>query len=287
MIIDAHQHFWRYHPVRDAWITEDMAVLKRDFLPDELAIELQANGLDGSVAVQADQSEAETLFLLELARRHEFIVGVVGWIDFLSPRLPERLEFFSQFDKLCGFRHIAQAEPDDGFLAHADFVRGVAHLRGSRFTYDILIYPQQFPAALELVARLPELRFVLDHLAKPEVKSKRISSWAKQIREIARNANVYCKLSGLVTEADWRHWRPDDLKPYVEVVCEAFGPERLMFGSDWPVCLLAGSYSQVKQTISDHLETYSAADREKIFGANAATFYGLKRSGSVAAPSTS
>lgn len=283
MKIDSHQHFWRYDPVRDSWITEKMGILKHDYLPEELALELRANEIAGSIAVQADQSEAETLFLLELARRYDFIVGVVGWIDFLSPQLPERVQYFSQFEKLCGFRHIAQAEPDDRFLVRPDFVQGVARLRGSRFTYDILIYPRQLPAARELVSRLPDQRFVLDHLAKPEIRSKRISPWAEQIRELAQNPNVYCKLSGLVTEADWHNRGRDDLKPYLDVACEAFGPDRLMFGSDWPVCLLAASYSQLKQIVSDYLQGYSAADREKIFGNNAAKFYGLKRSSSLAA----
>jgi L-fucono-1,5-lactonase len=287
MKIDAHQHFWKFDPIRDAWITDEMGILKRDFLPNELAVELRANEIDGSVAVQADQSEAETLFLLDLAGRHDFIMGVVGWVDFLSPQLPERLEYFSQFEKLCGFRHIAQAEPDDRFLARSDFVNGVAQVRGSRFTYDILIYPKQLPAALELVSRLPDQRFVLDHLAKPEIRSKRISPWAEQIRELAQNPNVYCKLSGLVTEADWHNRGRDDLKPYLDLACEAFGPDRLMFGSDWPVCLLAASYWLWKQNIADYCrERFSTADREKIFGETAAKFYGLKQSSSLAAQNT-
>jgi L-fuconolactonase len=276
MKIDSHQHFWRYDAVRDAWITGSMAALKRDFLPEHLAVELTANGIDACVAVQADPSENETKFLLDLAEKNSRIAGVVGWVDLLSPRVGERLEHFSHFSKLRGFRHIAQAEPDDGFLARESFVKGVAQLRAFGFTYDILIYPRQLPAAIELVARVLEQQFVVDHCAKPEVKTRRLSPWAEQMREIAQNKDVFCKVSGLVTEADWKHWKADDFKPYLDVVFEAFGPERLMFGSDWPVCLLAATYRQVEQLIEDYVKGFSLADKEKIFGGNAARFYRLK-----------
>jgi L-fuconolactonase len=276
MQIDSHQHFWRYDAVRDAWINESMAVLKRDFLPEHLAVELAANGIDASIAVQADQSENETMFLLDLAEKSKRIAGVVGWVDLLSPRVGERLQHFSHFPKLRGFRHVAQAEPDDRFLAQENFVKGVAQFRPFGFTYDILVYPKQLPAAIELVARLPEQRFVVDHLAKPEIKSKNTAPWAAQMREIAQNKNVFCKVSGLITEADWKHWKADDFKPCLDLVFDAFGPERLMFGSDWPVCLVAGTYRQVKQFIEDYVKGYSQPDKERIFGGNAARFYGLK-----------
>jgi L-fuconolactonase len=276
MKIDAHQHFWRYDAVRDAWITESMAALKRDFVPDNLSVELKANGMDGSIAVQADQSENETKFLLDLAEKNSRIAGVVGWVDLLSPRVGERLEYFSRFSKLRGFRHIAQAEPDDRFLVREDFVKGVSQLRRFGFTYDILIYPRQLPAAIDLVAALPEQNFVIDHGAKPEVESGKISPWAAHIREIAQNKNVFCKVSGLVTEADWKHWKARDFKPYLDVVFDAFGAERLMFGSDWPVCLLAGTYRQVMQLIEDYAKGFSLADKDRIFGGNAARFYRLK-----------
>jgi L-fuconolactonase len=275
MKIDSHQHFWRYDAVRDAWITDSMAALKRDFLPEGLAVELTANGVDASVAVQADPSENETKFLLDLAEGNGRIAGVVGWVDLLSPRVEERLEYFSHFSKLRGFRHIAQSEPDDRFLARKSFVKGVAQLRAFGFTYDILIYPRQLPAAIDLVARVPEQQFVIDHCAKPEIKAGRLSPWAEQMREIAKNKSVFCKVSGLVTEADWKHWKADDFKPYLDVVFEAFGPERLMFASDWPVCLLAATYHQVKQLIEDYVKGFSPADKEKIFGSNAARSYRL------------
>ena len=276
MNIDSHQHFWRYDAVRDAWITEAMAVLQRDFLPEHLVTELTANAMDASVAVQADQSETETMLLLDFAKKNERTAGVVGWVDLRSPNLAERLEYFSRFPQLRGFRHIAQAEPDDRFLVREDFVRGVAQLRTFGFTYDILVYPKQLPAAIELVARLPEQRFVIDHLAKPEIKAGKTEPWATYMRKIAQHQNVFCKVSGLVTEGDWKHWKPDDFRPYLDVLFDAFGPNRLMFGSDWPVCLLAGTYRHVKQLVETYVKDFSQADREKIFGGNAALFYGLK-----------
>jgi len=276
MKIDSHQHFWRYDAVRDAWITDAMAVLKRDFVPDNLTVELKANGVEASIAVQADPSENETKFLLDLAEKNSCVAGVVGWVDLLSPRVGERLEYFSHSSKLRGFRHIAQAEPDDRFLVREDFVKGVSQLRRFGFTYDILIYPRQLPAAIELVTRLPEQNFVIDHCGKPDVKSGKILPWATHIKEIAQNRNVFCKVSGLVTEADWKHWKADDFKPYLDVVFDAFGAERLMFGSDWPVCLLAGTYRQVMQLIQDYAKGFSVADKDKIFGGNAARFYRLK-----------
>jgi L-fuconolactonase len=276
MTIDSHQHFWRYDPVRHAWITDTMSVLKRDFLPEQLAPGLGANGVDASVAVQVNQSESETMFLLDLARSNSRIAGVVGWVDLLSPNLGERLEYFSHFEKLRGFRHIAQAEKDDRFLARDAFGNGVAQLHGFGFTYDILIYPRQLPAAIELAGRLPAQRFVIDHIAKPEIKSGNIAAWSAQMQEIAQNKNVFCKASGMVTEADWHHWKAADFKPYLDVVFDAFGADRLMFGSDWPVCLVAATYGQVKQILADYIQHFSAADRQKIFGGTATRFYGLR-----------
>ncbi|HVH72664.1 MAG TPA: amidohydrolase family protein [Candidatus Dormibacteraeota bacterium] len=276
MRIDSHQHFWKFNAARDAWITEEMSVLRRDYLPEHLAQELKANKIGCSIAVQADQSEEETFFLLQLAERHPSIAGVVGWIDLCSTEAAERIEFFSKFEKLRGFRHIAQSEPDDRFLVRDDFLRGVACLRQFHFAYDILIYPKQLPAAVELVTRFPEQRFVIDHLAKPEIKTKNRSGWATLMRQIAENPNVYCKVSGLVTEAHWKNWKKEDFRPSLDVVFDAFGPDRLMFGSDWPVCLLAASYRQVMEIVEEYLQDFSADIQEKIFGGNAAKFYGLK-----------
>lgn len=276
MTIDSHQHFWRYDAERDGWITDAMGLLKRDFLPEELERELDANGIDGTIAVQADQSEEETRFLLDLAEHRKRIAGVVGWVDLRSPGIAERLLFFSQFRKLRGFRHIAQAEADDRFLVREEFLRGIGQLREFDFAYDILIYPKQLPAAIELVTRFPEQRFVVDHLAKPEIKAGVREPWAGHIRTIAQNRNVFCKVSGLVTEADWREWKVEEIWPYLDVVFEAFGPERLMFGSDWPVCLLAASYAKVKRLIETYVEAHAKRHKEDIFGGNAARFYVLK-----------
>jgi L-fuconolactonase len=275
MRIDSHQHFWHFNPVRDAWITDAMSVLRRDYLPRDLAPELEAHGIDATVAVQADQSEDETHFLLDLAGRHAFIAGVVGWVDLLARNLAQRLEYFSRFDKLRGFRHIVQGE-EDNFLLREDFRRGVAQLAEFGFTYDILIYARQLPAAVEFAAKLPDLPLVIDHIAKPDLAAREIDAWERHMRRLAENPSTMCKLSGMITEADWRNWNAATFRPYLEIAWDAFGPARLMFGSDWPVCLLAGSYAQVKQVVQDFLCGRPAAEQEAVFGDNAARFYGLK-----------
>ncbi|HEV2964166.1 MAG TPA: amidohydrolase family protein [Candidatus Angelobacter sp.] len=276
MRIDAHQHFWRYDPGRDGWITEEMAVLKKDFLPQQLIPELAANQMQGCIAVQVDQSEAETLFLLDLASRNEVIQGVVGWVDLCAGNVAERLEFFSKYPKLCGFRHIVQAEPDDRFMLRPSFLRGIESLKEFDFTYDILIYARQLPAAIELVSRYPEQPFVVDHIAKPAIKQKSHRPWDRDLRTLAENTNVYCKVSGLVTEADWQRWSGDDFKPYLDVAFDAFGVDRLMFGSDWPVCLLAARYDEALSIVTDYIRDLSLADQEKMLGLNAAHFYGQR-----------
>src|ERR1044072_4819235 len=276
MLIDSHQHFWHYDRKRYAWITDDMAVLQSDFLPVDLQIEYTANRVDGCVAVQAEQSEGETHFLLDLAETSAFIKGVVGWVDLRDTNLPSRLEHFGQFEKLRGFRHIVQAEPDDDFLLGEDFLRGVRMLKDFNFTYDILIYPKQLPAAIKFVEKNPHQALVVDHLAKPFIKDQIISRWRERMQELARHENVYCKVSGLVTEADWQNWRADDFKPYLDSVFAAFGTDRIMFGSDWPVCLVAAGYNQVKSLVEDYLKNFSQAEKEKVFGLNAIRFYRLK-----------
>lgn len=274
MHIDAHQHFWRYDPLRDKWITDEMSIIRRDFLPEDLRPLIEEQGIQGTVAVQADQSEDETNFLLRLAASHPFILGVVGWVDLCSPSLADRLDHFSQFERFCGVRHIAQAETDD-YLARDDVARGIGLLCECGLTYDILVYPQQLPAALSLVERLPDASFVVDHLAKPLIREGKTEPWARQMRELARHPNVWCKVSGLVTEADWQRWQPQDIRPYLDVVFESFGAERLMFGSDWPVCLLAASYRDVWKLVHDYAGQLPANDRAGLFGGNAARFYGL------------
>jgi L-fuconolactonase len=272
--LDAHQHFWRYDPVRDAWITPDMAVIRRDFLPADLAPELRANGMDGCVAVQADQSEEETRFLLELAHADDFIRGVVGWVDLRSPELDASLERFADDPRFRGVRHIAQAEADD-FLARDDVIRGIGRLADHGLTFDVLVYERQLPAAITLAERLPDQPLVLDHLAKPRIAEDVLEPWATHLRELARHPNVWCKVSGMVTEADWTHWRPVDLQPYLDVAFDAFGTGRLMFGSDWPVCLVAGGYARVLEVVEAYADALPPDERSALFGGNAARFYRL------------
>lgn len=275
MIIDAHQHFWNYDPVKDAWITDDMKVIQDDFLPHHLLPVLTQNNVDGCVAVQADQSENETAFLLELASKHDFIKGVVGWIDLCADNIHERLTYYSQFNKLKGFRHIVQGEPDPEFLLREDFCRGINALAKYYFTYDILVYPLQLPTVTAFVKKFPQQRLVIDHMAKPDFKSGDIKEWEKHMRTIAKEPHVYCKLSGLVTEADWQNWQPAHFAPFLDVALEAFGADRLLFGSDWPVCQLAGSYTEVKQLVTDYISRLSATEQANIMGGNAVRFYNL------------
>ncbi|SFN36272.1 L-fuconolactonase [Chitinophaga sp. YR627] len=275
MIIDAHQHFWQYHPVKDAWITDDMKVIQEDFLPQHLLPVLQENGVDGCIAVQADQSETETGFLLELADQHAFIKGVVGWVDLRAENLSDRLAHYRQYEKLKGFRHIVQGEPDPSFILREDFCKGIRALAAHDFTYDILVYPVQLPAVAAFVQQFPDQRLVIDHMAKPYFKTGDISAWETHMRAIAQQPNVYCKLSGLVTEADWQQWEAAHFAPFLDVALEAFGAERLMFGSDWPVCKLAASYTEVKAIITDYISRLSDAERAGIMGGNAVRFYGL------------
>ena len=272
--IDSHQHFWKYNPTRDAWITDQMKVIQRDFLPHDLAPILKENILDGCVTVQADQSETETQFLLELAAKNDFVKGVVGWVDLRSDELHKRLEFYSDFKKLKGFRHIVQAEPV-GFMRGAEFSKGIGALRQYNFTYDILIYPHQIQDAIWLVSHHPDQKFVVDHLAKPNIREKEFNSWSAQMKELASHTNVYCKLSGMVTEANWDKWTNEDFKPYLDFIINHFGTNRIMYGSDWPVCLLAAYYHKQLNILEEFLLTFSSSEIDKIMGENAIRFYNL------------
>jgi L-fuconolactonase len=275
MRIDAHQHFWIYEPREYDWIDESMTLLRRDFLPADLKPELDRSGTQGCIAVQARQSLEETRWLLELAEQSSFIAGVVGWVDLLSGDVRSRLKLLAANPKLVGIRHIVQGEPDDRFLMRPCFLRGIAVLEEFDLAYDILIYPKHLPVAAEFVQRFPRQRFVLDHLAKPPIKSSSIESWAEEIRNLAAFPNVYCKLSGLVTEADWQHWKPEDITPYLDVAFSAFGSDRLMAGSDWPVCLVAASYLQTLELLENYLDKRGPAVREAVLGGNARRFWRL------------
>jgi L-fuconolactonase len=273
--IDAHQHFWKYNPVRDSWITDDMAILRKDFLPADIKPLFAENNIDGCIAIQADQSEEENYFLLQQAKENDFIKGVVGWIDLRSPAIEERLKYFKPFKKLKGFRHILQGEPDRDMMLHKNFKRGIGLLRKYGFTYDLLIYPDQLLFAKELVEQFPDQKFVIDHIAKPCIKFKKLKGWEGPIKMIGGYENVYCKMSGLVTEAEWQHWDKETLKPYMDVVVESFGTGRIMFGSDWPVCLVAARYGEVLNLMQDYFSSFSKTEQENIFGGNAIEFYNL------------
>jgi len=274
MIIDTHVHFWKYDKKRDDWITDEMKILKKDYLPSHIIPSFRRNKVDGCVAVQAGQSEYETFFLVELSRTHPEIKGVVGWVDFLDKRLGERLAFFSQYPEIKGWRHIVQSEADD-FLLRKDFQQGIAALGDYSCTYDILIYHYQLKAAVSFVSNFPEQKFVIDHCAKPDIRSKKIEEWKMGMKEMASHPNVYCKVSGLFTEAAWKEWSAGEFYPYLDVVFEAFGTDRLMFGSDWPVMLLSGIYVQWKSLLEKYMENFPDEERIKVLGENAVRVYQL------------
>lgn len=274
MTIDSHVHFWKFNRTRDAWITDDMKVLQQDYLPEHLSLTLKRNDIDGVVAVQASQEEVETRFLCELAKTHPIIKGVVGWIDLQAENVEERLQHFAQYPEIKGYRHIVQGEPDD-FLLSKNFQRGISALQPFNYTYDILIYPRQLPAAIKFVESFPGQRFVIDHCAKPMIKKKEIDEWAANIRTIAQHPNVYCKLSGLLTEAVWKEWSAAEFYPYLDVVFDAFGTNRLMFGSDWPVILLSGMYVQWKSLVEKYMEKLPQEEKDLVLGENARDFYSL------------
>src|ERR1041385_4130755 len=272
MRLDAHQHFWKYDAASYAWIKPDWPI-RRDFLPGELKQLLEQNRFEGSIAVQARQSLQETRWLLELAERHEFIKGVVGWVNLCSEGVESELESFAKNPKFVGVRHVVQDEPDDDFMRRADFLRGISKLERFDLAYDLLIFPRQITAAIEVVRGFPEQRFVLDHLAKPLIKDGVLSPWREQIDELGKFRNVACKLSGMVTEANWNKWTNPDFKPYLDVVFSVFGCERLMFGSDWPVCLLSGNYEKVFSLVNERLAPLRESEREAVLGGNAWRFY--------------
>jgi L-fuconolactonase len=273
--IDSHQHFWVFDPVRDSWITDDMAVIQRDFLPADLWPVLHANHMDGCVAVQADQSEAQNDFLLQLAAANPFIKGIVGWVDLRADNVEERLTYYSQFKLMKGFRHVLQGEEDRALMLKPEFMRGISLLQKFGFTYDILIFPDQLQYIPEFVAAFPEQKFVIDHLAKPYIKDKKIDQWAADMQAVAKFSNVWCKVSGMVTEADWKLWKPFDFKPYIDVVFDAFGIDRVMFGSDWPVCQVAANYHDMAAIVHQYTMEMPPAQQAKFWGKNAADFYNL------------
>lgn len=274
MKIDSHQHFWKYDLIKNAWIDESMKVIRRDFLPKDLKPILSENNIDGCIAVQADQSEEETEFLLQCAEEYSFVKGTVGWIDLCARNIEERLKYFSKYRKFCGVRHIVQGEPN-GFMLREDFQNGISKLKQFNLTYDILVFPTQLFSAIELVQKFPEQPFVVDHLAKPTIKEGKIDQWKSDMEALAKFSNVYCKVSGMVTEADLKNWKEEDFTKYLEVIFNAFGTGRIMYGSDWPVCLLAAEYKQQLQLVLNYITRFSKEEQAQVMGTNAAKFYNI------------
>jgi L-fuconolactonase len=276
-IIDAHQHFWsRAEPFKYAWLdAPDKAAIRHDHMPRDLEPLLREAGVDGSICVQTQHNLAENRWALRLAEAHPFIAGVVGWVDLASPACEQQLLEFIDHPKFVGIRHVTQDEPDDDFIVRPDVIRGLHVLEKHDVPFDLLFYAKHLKHVPALARQLPNLRMVLDHLAKPNIRQQQFAGWVTDFREAGRFPNVFCKLSGMITEADWRHWTPTDLKPYVQTALEVFGPDRCMFGSDWPVCKLAGSYRQVKNSLVEVLPPLSDHEKEAIFGGTASHFYGL------------
>ena len=273
--IDSHQHFWNYDSEKFDWITGDMSLIKKDFLPTDLAPLLQQNNFDGCVTIQVQQTEEENDFLLNTAEGHDFIKGVVGWTDLQSENVEEHLNRLKSFNKLKGFRHILQGEKKRDLMLSPEFKNGISFLPKYGFTYDILIFPDQLAFARKLVKEFPEQKFVIDHLAKPYIKDGKIEEWEKDMNAIGSFKNVYCKISGMVTEADWKKWKPEDFFPYLDVVVKSFGTNRIMYGSDWPVCLVAASYQQSLSIVSEYFSPFSKDEQDAFFGGNAIKFYNL------------
>ena len=275
MAIDSHVHFWKYNKAEFPWIDGNMKILQKDYLPLDLELTLKRNNVNGCIAVQAATAEVETRFLAELANTHSIIKGVVGWTDLKADNAEKKLSELKEYPSIVGIRHIVQSEPDD-FLYDEKFRAGISLLKEFGYTYDLLIYPKQLKAAVDFVRAFPEQSFILDHCAKPDVKNKEMEEWRTGITDLAMFPNVSCKLSGLITETRWKEWSPSDFYPYLDVVFESFGIERLMWGSDWPVMLLSGIYVQWKSLLEKYMENYFPEEKEAVFEMNALKVYGLK-----------
>ncbi|HWB25775.1 MAG TPA: amidohydrolase family protein [Chitinophagaceae bacterium] len=273
--IDSHQHFWKYDILRHSWINDDMQEIRKDFMPEDLYPILEDSGVNGTVLVQVDQNDAENEFQLTNAQKFDYIRGVVGWVDLQASNIEDRLVYYSQFEHMKGFRHILQGEADRALMLKPAFKHGISLLAKYNYTYDILIFPDQLQYALQLADEFPGQPFVIDHAAKPYIKAGKIDEWKKDMQLIARLPNVYCKISGMVTEADFKLWNKAALVPYLDAVVEAFGMKRIMFGSDWPVCLVATTYKHWVTLLREYFEPFSQAEKEAFFGANAAAFYHL------------
>ncbi len=274
-VIDSHQHFWRFNPVRDSWINDNMKIIQKDFLPPDLELLLKENDVNGTVVVQSDQSEEENEFQLKNAEQYDFIKGVVGWIDLQAKDVEEKLVYYQQYKKLKGFRHVLQGEPQRDLMLLPAFKNGISLLNKYGFAYDLLIFADQLKYVTELVAAFPDQLFVLDHIGKPDIKNKKIDEWKKDISTIGSHQNVFCKISGMVTEGDGKKWTSEDFIPYLDIVVKSFGTKRIMFGSDWPVCLIAASYAEMKNIVDDYFSFFSKDEQAAFYGRTAIEFYNL------------
>ena len=274
MVVDSHVHFWKYDKAAYPWIDSSMKLLQKDYLPEDLDTTLRRNFVDGCIAVQGNATEVDTRFLAELANTHPIVKGVLGWADLQADNAEKKLSELKEYKAVVGIRHIAQSEPDD-FYYRPDFRQGLALLGQFGYTFDLLVFPRQLRAARDLVSEFPEQPFILDHCGKPNIRKQGLNEWKAGLLELAAYPNVSCKLSGLITEAEWKGWRPADFYPYLDIVFEAFGPGRLMFGSDWPIMLLSGIYVQWKSLVEKYTEHLLPEDRENIFGLNARRVYGI------------
>lgn len=275
MRIDAHHHLWKYNPERDSWITDEMKILQNDFLPPQLKSVLDENKIDGSVLIQSEQSLNGNEFMLQLAKENSIIKGIVAWVDFQSENLEEQLIVYHKIPIIKGFRHILQSEKNRAFMLQPDFLKGIKRLQKYDYPYDILIFNDQLKFIPEFLKQFPNQRFVLDHMAKPDIKNKTISMWKKEMQSVSIYPNLYCKVSGMFTEADWHNWKTSDFTPYLDVVLESFGPKRLMYGSDWPVCRLAVDYRGQLSLAENYFGALSESENKLIFGGNALKFYNL------------
>jgi L-fuconolactonase len=276
MKIDTHQHFWKYNDRDYVWMTGGMDKLRKDHLPPDLLPLMRAAGINATVAVQARQSLEESTWLLQLADKYPFIKAVVGWVDLSSERVVEQLEQFAQHPKFRGVRHVVHDEPDDNFMLREGFLNGLSQLKRFGLTYDLLLFPRHLPIACDVVKRFPNQLFVLDHIAKPPIRAGEIEPWARDLKRLAEFPNVFCKMSGLVTEGNWNSWTAQDFEPYLDVVLDAFGPHRLMIGSDWPVCTLAADYSATIHLAVNYIGRLSPGEQHAILGKNPIEFYSMK-----------
>lgn len=275
MRIDAHQHFWKFDPVKHGWIDDSMAAIRKDFLPETLLPVLKSNQIEGTIAVQADECLEENEFLLTLSEKHPFIKGVVGWADLRSPQFNEQINSFTSFSKLVGFRCVMQGQDDEMYLKNKIFIKNIALLTTVNYTYDLLVYHHQLPELLRFVERLPDNKLILDHIGKPNIKQKNFRTWKENIKQLAQHPNLYCKLSGMITEADYKNWTYNELVPYMDAIGEAFGVNRICYGSDWPVCLVAGSYDRMMHLVKKWASPLTSFEQNQIFGLNTIKFYNL------------